>query len=266
MQDVMDTDTAKRIGIAAAYKGGQILRAHFGKVLKIDKKGPTDLVTEADRQSEKVIIETIRAAFPEHAVLAEESGMSAGARDIRWYIDPLDGTTNFAHGLNLFCVSIACAVDGDIALGIVLGPLTDELFVAVKGQGATRNGRSIRVSNTRSVSESLLVTGFPYDSEKDHFPIIRRFSNCLKVAQGIRRLGSAALDLCYLACGRFAGYWEQNLHPWDTAAGFLIAKESGAEVTDFSNAAFSVDKPELLATNGKIHDEMLMLLKIEDRT
>lgn len=259
----MDTELAKRIGIAAAHKGGQVLRAHFGKILQIDKKGPTDLVTEADRESERVIIETIRGTFPEHTVVAEESGMSAGAQDAVWYIDPLDGTTNFANGLNLFCVSISCALEGDIVLGIVLSPLTEELFVAVRGGGATRNGRPIRVSSARSVQESLLVTGFPYILEKDpSSPMIRRFSNCLRAAQGIRRLGSAALDLCYVACGRFAGYWEQNLHPWDTAAGFLIARESGAQITDFSNAAFSVDKPEILATNGKIHGEMLALLTI----
>ncbi len=259
----MDIDNIKKTGIAAAHRGAEALRFHFEKLTRIHKKGRTDLVTEADTDSEKRIIHTIRTAFPEHAILAEESGMNDGSPEFQWYIDPLDGTTNFANGLPLCCVSIAFSQRGDIRFGIVLSPFTDELFIAVKGGGAKRNNRPIRVCTAETVSDSLLATGFPYDS-KNEAPIIRRFANCLRKAQGIRRLGSAALDLCYLACGRFAGYWEQNLHPWDTAAGLLIAREAGGWVTDFSNQPFTVDKKEILATNGNIHKEMLTLLAIEE--
>ena len=259
----MDIDAIKKTGMSAAYKGAETLRLRFEKITRINKKGRIDLVTEADTESEKIIIKTIRSAFPDHAILAEESGMNDGTPEYQWYIDPLDGTTNFANGLNLFCVSIAFAAKGDVVFGIVLSPFTDELFVAVKGVGALRNSRPIRVSNAATVTDSLLVTGFPYDFKNDG-AIIRRFSNCLRQAQGIRRLGSAALDLCYVACGRFAGYWEQNLQPWDTAAGFLIAKEAGALVTDYLNQAFTLDKKEILATNGNIHKEMLTLVSLED--
>jgi myo-inositol-1(or 4)-monophosphatase len=260
----IDIDAVKKTGMSAAYRGAEALRLLFGKITQIDKKGRIDLVTEADTESEKIIIKTIRAAFPDHAILAEESGMNDGTPEYQWYIDPLDGTTNFANGLSLFCVSIAFAVNGDVVFGIVLSPYTDELFTAVKGAGALRNSRPIRVSGTETVTDSLLVTGFPYDFINDG-PMIQRFSRCLRQAQGIRRLGSAALDLCYVACGRFAGYWEQDLHPWDTAAGFLIAKEAGGLVTDYSDRAFTVDTKEILATNGKIHKEMLALLLPEDR-
>jgi len=259
----MDIDKIERTGIAAAHRGAEALRLHFEKIIRINKKGPIDLVTEADMESEKRIIDTIRINYPDHTILAEESGMNEGSADDQWYIDPLDGTTNFANGLNLFCVSIAFARKGNVVFGIVLSPFTEELFTAVKGGGAKRNNRPIRVSAAGTVTDSLLVTGFPYDFKNDT-PAIRRFAHCLRKAQGIRRLGSAALDLCYVACGRFAGYWEQNLCPWDTAAGMLIAMEAGGRVTDFSNAVFTVDKKEILATNGKIHKEMLRLLSLEE--
>jgi len=260
----MDLELVKNIGMAAAYKGGGVLRSHFGRVSKIDKKGVIDLVTEADTESESVIIDTIRDVFPDHTILAEESGLSKGDSDHKWIIDPLDGTTNFAHQLALFSISIAFALKGETVFGIVLSPITKELFTAVKGKGASLNGRPIGVSKSASVSESFLVTGFPYNLRDFFDPLVRRFSNCLKVSQGVRRLGSAAIDLCFLACGRFDGFWEQNLKPWDTAAGALIAREAGAVVTDFSNDPFKIDKTEILATNGKIHEEMLSLLAIED--
>lgn len=262
----MDLKHAKRVGTAAAYKGGEILRSYFGKTFEIRKKGATDLVTEADIRSEKQIIETIRNAFPDHSVLAEESGVREGTARYQWIIDPLDGTTNFSHGLSFFAVSVAFAVGGNVVVGIVFCPITGEIFTAVSGEGAELNGRTIRVSESFPLSESLLVTGFPYDLKKMHIPtLLTRFTNCLKAAQGIRRFGSAALDLCLVACGRFDGFWEQHLNPWDTAAGALIAKEAGATVTDFSNHPFTVDKKEILATNGKIHEEMLLLLEIKDR-
>jgi myo-inositol-1(or 4)-monophosphatase len=260
----MNLEFIKRVGLAAADKSAGILRRHLGRISEVNKKGAIDLVTEADIDSEKSIIETIRGKFPEHEILAEESGLNKGSADYQWIIDPLDGTTNFAHQLGLFSVSIAFSVRGDIVLGIVLNPVTGELFTAVKGKGAELNGRSIQVSGSKTVSESLLVTGFPYDLKSLIGPLLARFSNCLKAAQGIRRLGSAALDLCFVACGRFDGFWEQKLNPWDTAAGMLIAREAGAVVTDFFNNPFTIDKKEILATNGRIHDEMLSLLEIKD--
>jgi myo-inositol-1(or 4)-monophosphatase len=260
----MDLELVKRIGIAAAYKGGEVLMAHFGKISRIDKKGAIDLVTEADIESESAIINTIKNVFTDHTILAEESGLSTGDADHQWIIDPLDGTTNFAHQIGLFSISIAFALKGENVFGLVLNPLTGELFTAVKGRGALLNGKQIAVSKIMTVSESFLVTGFPYNL-RDHFdPLMTRFSKCLKVSQGVRRLGSAAIDLCFIACGRFDGFWEQNLNPWDTAAGELIAREAGAIVTDFSNNPFTIYKKEIIATNGKIHKEMLSLLAIED--
>ena len=260
----MDLELVKRIGIAAAYKGGGVLMAHFGNISKIDKKGAIDLVTEADIESESAIIDTIKNVFTDHTILAEESGLSTGDADHQWIIDPLDGTTNFAHQIGLFSISIAFALKGETVFGLVLNPMTGELFTAVKGRGASLNGKQIAVSKVMTVSESFLVTGFPYNL-RDHFdPLMTRFSKCLKASQGVRRLGSAAIDLCFIACGRFDGFWEQNLKPWDTAAGELIAREAGAIVTDFSNNPFTNDKKEIIATNGKIHKEMLSLLAIED--
>lgn len=260
----MDLELIKRVGIAAAYKGGGVLMSHYGKVSRIEKKGAIDLVTEADTESESVIIETIQKVFTDHTILAEESGLRTGDADHQWIIDPLDGTTNFAHQIGLFSISIAFTLKGETVFGLVLNPLTRELFTAVKGKGASLNGRQIAVSTAMTVSESFLVTGFPYNL-RDYFdPLLTRFSKCLKASQGVRRLGSAAIDLCFIACGRFDGFWEQNLNPWDTAAGELIAREAGAIVTDFSNKPFTIYKKEILATNGRIHKEMLSLLKIED--
>ena len=260
----MDLQRIKRVGIAAAYEGGRILRSHFGQKLDILKKGEIDLVTEADTCSEAAIVAAIRGVFPEHTVLAEESGLTTGAGPYQWIIDPLDGTTNFTHHLGLFCVSIAFCAHDEIVVGIVLNPISCELFTAIAGYGADLNGRPIHVSAVSTVAESLLVTGFPYNKRMLLEILLPRFRNCLKATQGVRRLGSAALDLCYMACGRFDGFWEQNLNPWDTAAGILIAREAGAVVTDFANQPFTLDKKEILATNGKIHDQMLSLLTIED--
>ena len=260
----MDLKHAKRIGIAAAYKGQSVLLSHYGRVFKVNKKGAIDLITEADTGSEKRIIATIEKAFPDHTILSEESGLNKGKADHKWIVDPLDGTTNFAHQLGLFSISIAFSLSGDTVIGVVLSPVTGELFTAVKGKGAKLNGRPIKVSNSQPVSESLLVTGFPYDLIDCFNPLMTRFSKCLKASQGVRRLGSATMDLCFIACGRFDGFWEQNLKPWDTAAGELIAREAGAIITDFSNKPFDIYKNEILATNGKIHKEMLSLLELKD--
>lgn len=258
----MDLNAIRSVATAAALQGGDLLSSKLGSIQSVEKKGPIDLVTEADIGSEQCIIETIRTAFPDHAILSEESGESEGRSDFRWIIDPLDGTTNFAHGLGLFSVSIAFAREEEMMVGVVLNPMTRELFSAVRGRGAKLNGRPISVSTTRTLADSLLVTGFPYNFKTIMDTVIRRFSRCLEACQGVRRLGSAALDLCYVACGRFEGFWEQNLHPWDTAAGMLIAQEAGAEVTDFNGGTFSPFGKEILATNGRIHKEMINRLTL----
>ena len=261
----MDLERIKQIGIKAAYNGAEVLRSYFGNISHVKKKGAIDLVTEADVGSEHKIVATIRAAFPDHMILAEESGLIQGKNDYKWLVDPLDGTTNFAHQVPIFCISIAFADADDICVGIVLNPITGELFSATRNEGALLNGKAISVTSTSEVSESLLATGFPYNVREMIDQIIFRCASCLRAAQGIRRLGSAALDLCYIACGRFDGFWEQNLKPWDTAAGSLIAAEAGAQVTDFLNRPYSVNAKEILATNGCIHEEMLKLLHLEGK-
>ena len=258
----MDFEPYKQVAITAAEKGARILQMRFGNISQIRKKAAQEIVTEADTESEKEIIAVIHSRFPEHGILSEESGLKAGASDYKWIIDPLDGTVNFAHQVPIFCISIALEFQDDIVLGIVLNPLNGELFSAIKGQGAQLNGQPIQVSAISTITDSLLVTGFAYNVNEIFEPVITRYGNCLKAAQGLRRLGSAALDLCYVACGRFEGYWEQNLKPWDTAAGALIATEAGGQVTTFSNQPYTADHLEILATNGKIHGEMLELLKI----
>jgi len=258
----MDLEHAQRVGIAAAYAGAGVLRDRFGNISQIEKKGAFNLLTEADTESEKKIITIIREAFPDHAILAEESGATEGHAEYRWLIDPLDGTTNFAHQLPIFAISIALAKDAEIVLGLVLNPMDGELFSAIAGRGAELNGSPIQVSSTEPVCESLLVTGFPYNFDEVEEPLMRRFTVCQSASQGVRRLGSAALDLCYVACGRFDGFWEQNLSPWDMAAGAVIATEAGAVITNFSNMSFTVNQKEILATNGKIHREMLSLLAL----
>jgi myo-inositol-1(or 4)-monophosphatase len=260
----MDIEDAKRVGIEAIYSGARVLRNHFGRISQIHQKGVFDLVTEADTESEKQIMATIRKAFPDHAILAEESGANKGTAPYQWLIDPLDGTTNYVHHLPFFTIAIALAIRGKIELGLVLNPMDGELYSAIAGKGAALNGNPIQVSSTASVSGSLLVTGFPYDFSEIVEPAMKRFSVFQQASQGVRRLGSAALDLCYVACGKFDGFWEQNLKPWDKAAGAIIAAEAGAVITDFSNQPFSINQKEILVTNGRIHQEMLSLLKIEE--
>jgi len=260
----MDIERIKQIGIRAAYRGGEILKRHFGHFTTVNKKGIIDLVTVADIESEQAIVESIRSAFPNHSILAEEAGLLEGDAEKQWIIDPLDGTTNFAHSLSIFAVSIAFAYQAKPVFGIVLNPSSGEMFTAIENQGAYLNNHTIAVSTATTARDSLLVTGFPYDLEKMTSGVLDRFARCLAAAQGIRRLGSAALDLCYVACGRFDGFWEENLKPWDTAAGILIAREAGAHITDFVGQPFDIEKKQILATNGHIHAEMLSLLNIED--
>jgi myo-inositol-1(or 4)-monophosphatase len=258
----MDIEAFKRAAIGAAYKGAEVLRTRFGNLHRIHKKAALEIVTEADTESEKQIIAAIHARFPEHAVLSEECGLKSGASEYTWIIDPLDGTVNYAHQVPIFCISIALSVNDNIVLGIVLNPVNGELFSAISGQGAQLNRKPIRVSSAASVIDSLLVTGFSYNVAEIIDQVMVRYTSCLKVAQGIRRLGSAALDLCFVACGRFDGYWEQDFKPWDSAAGALIATEAGGTVTNFSNQPFTIDHNEILATNGHIHKEMLELMAL----
>jgi len=259
---MMDLAPCQQTAIAAAYKAAAILRSRFGNISRIHKKDAVEIVTEADTESENAIISAIRARFPEHSILSEESGLNDGSDEFRWVIDPLDGTVNFAHQVPIFCISIGLTYQNEIVLGVVLNPLDGQLYTARRGQGARLNGQPIKVSKATAVSESLLVTGFPYHIREIFEPIMIRYGNCLQAAQAVRRLGSAALDLCYVACGRFEGFWEQRLKPWDTAAGALIASEAGATVTTFSNQPYRLGDQEILVTNGHIHREMLGLLEL----
>ena len=218
----------KELSVAqeAAEKSGRILMEHFGKVHNIIKKGEIDLVTEADLLSEESILKIIGGNFPDDSILTEEAGQYDNPSDRLWIIDPLDGTTNFAHSFSFFAVSIALQVEGELILGLVYNPCLQENFEAVKGKGAFLNGESIRVSNIRGLKESLIATGFPYNIHEDSEGVMDLFSRMVILAQGIRRPGSAAIDLCYVASGRFDGFWEEGLKPWDTAAGSLIVQEA----------------------------------------
>jgi myo-inositol-1(or 4)-monophosphatase len=251
-----------RTAVRAAYKSGDELRKRYGRLSSIGKKGPTDLVTDADLAAEAEIIEVIRAAYPEDVIVSEEVGSRDGKGQRRWLVDPLDGTVNYAHQVPFFAVSIACFLEGAAQIGVVFNPLSGELFTARTGSGAQLNGRPIQVSPETQVAESLLASGFPYDLNRGFEPLAARFLRVLKAARGIRRLGSAALDLCYVACGRFAGYWESDLKPWDTAAGILIVREAGGVVTDFADRTASEEAGEILATNGRIHAAMLKLMEV----
>jgi myo-inositol-1(or 4)-monophosphatase len=254
----------RAIAEEAAKRAGGLLKERLGKAGEVEFKGAIDLVTEADRASEDLITDAIRRAFPGHGILAEESPEVVRDSPFKWIIDPLDGTTNYSHGFPFFCVSIAFEEKGEVVLGAVYDPMLDELYTAEKGLGAFLNGKEIRVSSADSLDRSLLATGFPYDlrvtgdNNLDHF-----LAFSLK-AQAIRRAGSAALDLCYTASGRFDGYWEMRLRPWDVAAGALIVSEAGGRVTDFKGASFSVYGKECLASNGNIHDRMINVLKGQD--
>lgn len=258
----MDLESFERTAIEAAYRSAKILQSRFGNISRIRKKADAEIVTEADTESENAIIATIQAQYPDHAILGEECGLIKGTSEYKWIIDPLDGTVNFAHQIPIFCISIALAVQDSIVLGIILDPVNDELYSAVSGQGAQLNGHPIQVSATATISQSLLVTGFPYNVGEIFETVMARYSSCLKASQSILRLGSAALDLCYVACGRFEGFWEQNLKPWDSAAGALIVAEAGGRVTTFSDQPYTLKHSEILATNGLIHQEMLGLLEV----
>lgn len=239
-----------------AKEAGQLLMGYFRRRVKIEYKGDADLVTEADRKSEALIRARIRERWPAHDVLGEEAGLVDTGSEYRWYVDPLDGTTNFAHGYPVFCVSMALEYRGERIAGVVYDPTREELFVAEKGRGAFLNGVPMHVSAIADLAECLVATGFP--SHKRHKnPNIHFYHEITLRTHGVRRAGSAALDLCYVACGRYDAFWEFNLNPWDTAAGVLIAQEAGGKVTNFDGGPFNIDSRQTLATNGLVHESLM---------
>jgi myo-inositol-1(or 4)-monophosphatase len=241
----------------AASLAGALIRNRWQEPKSIDYKGAIDLVTSVDRECERCIVEVLRNSFPNHSILAEEETDWVGAEGNQWIIDPLDGTTNFAHGYPQFCVSIALECNAEVILGLVYDPLRDECFKAAKGEGATLNGAPIRVSGVKELDKALLATGFPYDQREEADFYLSFFKAFMTHSQGIRRNGSAALDLCYVACGRIDGFWELKLRPWDTAAGALIVEEAGGRLSDLAGNKFSIWGKETLASNGVIHDELV---------
>ena len=247
-----------------AREAGALLRGFYAKGVETEYKGDVDLVTEADRASEALIRARLTKAFPEHGIYGEEGTRDQMESEFRWYVDPLDGTTNFAHGFPVFCVvlglerraeGLGAAEDGEMTAGVIYDPLRDEMFVAERGRGAWLNGRQIHVSKTASLQEALTATGFP--SHKRHVsPNIHFYQELTLRSHGVRRAGSAALDLAYVACGRLDGFWEFHLNPWDTSAGYLLVEEAGGRVTRFDGSKFRLDSSEVLATNGRIAGEI----------
>ena len=244
-----------------ARQSGEILRLGYGHEHHVDYKNVIDLVTEVDRKSEAYLLTEIQRHFPGHQIISEEIGLVPGRLADQWYVDPLDGTVNYAHGLPIFCVSIAYAREGVVTLGVIYDPMMDELFAAERGQGAWCNGSRIKVSQVTDISRSLLVTGFPYDAWTTKQDNLENFGRFARLTQGVRRLGSAALDLCYVAAGRLDGYWELTLNPWDLAAGGLIASEAGAVVTNLKGEKDILNPPcSLLAATPGLHPKMLDVL------
>jgi myo-inositol-1(or 4)-monophosphatase len=256
--------TLLEAAIAACQEAGALLLKYAGAGFHIEYKNPINLVTDADRAAEQCVIDHIKAHFPTHRFLAEERGrVEKGQSPYLWIIDPLDGTTNFAHGYPAYCVSIGLEYQERCVLGAIFDPTRNELFTAIEHLGAQLNGRSIHVSNTMSLDNSLLVTGFAYDIRETPRNNLDHFSNFALKTQGLRRTGSAALDFCYVAAGRFDGFWEVRLNPWDMAAGSVILREAGGQLTDFSGKDFSIYGQEVVASNGQIHEAMLEVLNQE---
>ena len=269
-------DKIAQSGRQAALAAGAVMRQNYPKPHLITMKGAIDPVTETDFQCQEIIIGMIRRAFPDHGFLAEERGGEgeplkrepAGLAwesdplrpTCRWIIDPLDGTVNFAHGFPMFCVSIACEADGVLEYGVIYDPLRDELFEARRGAGASLNGRPIRVSRTDRLERALIATGFPYDIRERVPETLARLGRMLANTQGVRRAGSAALDLCYVACGRLDGFYEENLKPWDTAAGLLIVTEAGGKITTFDGGAYDLYAPNIVASNRVLHPQLIACL------
>jgi len=249
------------IALEAAGKAGKVIQENFHRKKQIDYKGRINLVTNVDKEAEIAVIDTITKNYPEHNILTEETEHKQDeTQSYRWVIDPLDGTTNYVHGFPFVCVSIALQKNDESIVGVVYNPILEELFYAEKGKGSFRNNKQISVSENTDFSKSLLATGFPYDMLNEERNNIQNFSKLIKKCRGIRRPGAAALDMCYVACGIFDGYWELELFPWDTAAGLIILQEAGGKITKFDGSKFSIFDKEIAASNGKIHEEMLMAL------
>lgn len=252
----------KDVLMEATREAGKIIQHYFQGTFTVDNKGSiNNLVTEVDTHSEKKIIEIINRHFPEHSIISEEVGELMQDSDYQWIIDPIDGTVNFAHGIPICCVSIGLKYKDDLLLGTVYNPMMNELFFAEKGKGAMLNDNPISVSKKTNFKKACLVTGFPYKWPKSYEHPIKVFERFIMEGLPVRRLGSAAIDLCWVACGRFDGFWEYNLSSWDVAAGYLIVQEAGGKITNFEGQPYSVFDKETLATNGLIHDEMLGLIR-----
>lgn len=254
--------------IEAATKAGEILRAGFGTHFRISsKEGRNNLVTEYDTKSENFILDFIKSKFPHHFFLAEESGESGtvASDEVQWVIDPLDGTVNFAHGIPIFSVSIAATLHGETLCGVVYQPILDELFVAEKGKGSFMNGKPLHVSSSHDITSSFLVTGFPYNIDSNPHYCLETFVDIVKQGIPVRRLGSAAMDLCYVACGRFDGFFEIDLHPWDVAAGVIILSEAGGKITQYDQSDYSIFDHTILATNGLLHSPIAEILSANYR-
>jgi myo-inositol-1(or 4)-monophosphatase len=254
---VENTERYLQVAIAAAKEAGRIQMLHFGHSHPVEYKGEINPVTEVDKLCEQSIVREILNVFPDHDILAEESPFKEKGSPWRWIIDPLDGTTNYFHGFPFFSVSIGFEVEGEMRLGVVYYPVLDELFWAEKGEGAFLNGNRISVSRTDVLKKSFIVTGFPYDVHEHVDFYLRYFRQFIVKSFALRRPGSAAIDLSYLAAGRFDGFWELKLQPWDVAAGSLMVAEAGGKVTDFEGRPFSIYSEEILASNGLIHEQML---------
>ena len=280
-------DKIAQIGRQAALAAGAAMRQNYHKPHEITMKGAIDPVTETDFQCQEIILAMLRRTFPDHGFLAEER---AGEGDVeqspsavpeishpglareadplrpacRWIIDPLDGTVNFAHGFPMFCVSIALEADGVLEYGVIYDPLRDELFEGRRGGGASLNGTPIQVSRTTQLTRALIATGFPYDIRERVPETLARLGRMLASTQGVRRGGSAALDMCYVACGRLDGFYEENLKPWDTAAGLLIVTEAGGKISTFDGRDYDLYSPNILASNGVLHEELLECLALPD--
>lgn len=245
--------------IDISRKAGSYLMTQFGKDLLVEHKGRIDLVTHADKKSQEIIVEGIKKRFPDHSIVAEEGYDEIGKEDFIWYIDPIDGTTNFVHGLPLFCISIALYKKASPVIGACYNPITQEIYYATKGEGSFLNGKRIYVSKTSKIVDALAATGFPYKS-KNMQKIMECFFNVVSGVQGIRRVGSAALDLCYVASGKFDVFWEMGLKPWDMAAGVLILEEAGGSVSGMGGEKFDLYKGDIVASNKKIHKRFVKLL------
>jgi myo-inositol-1(or 4)-monophosphatase len=249
------------VGSEAAREAGRLILSHFRTGFAVSHKGATDLVTEVDIAAENLIVSALHKEFPDHRILAEESNPEGARGEFTWVIDPLDGTTNYAHGYPVFAVSVGLEISGELAWGAVFNPVLDEFFAARAGNGAFCNGVPLHVSSTGLLSDSFLATGFPYDIRISPVNNLDNFCEFAIHSRAVRRAGSAALDLGYVAAGRFDGFWELKLHPWDCAAGYLLVREAGGMVTDFSGSKGSIYTPECIASNGCIHEQMLMIIR-----